>query len=418
MLAKQEIHSLENGLRHYPSRTLDVFKTTHLTRILRKQIQETDTDQYRKEFTTEQWIKSFFLMQIQKFHHVRPFVRQFEQNHLWQILCGFNGNVPTQGQYSRKIPDQRVQEVLVRTFQTYQQLIPLSQKKLPFMPSSVQLALLQQGYYPFRMDCTSLKLSPDRYPYATWGYVASEKKAQPSARLHTVQDGIQGIIVNYGPSQGHEHESPVADDLLNETEEISSWMSSNSFTDQPRPFLVFDRGYWKEDRFHELDRKGWGWSIPWKKRTLIGVQLELLEFPMSENEPIELLVWPSGNDHPWRRIIGIPDPTTGKVWDVLTGDLELKPLTILQLQTERWGIESLFQWVKQNTTIKRPLGTSWVSFVTHCLLVTLLQIILVYYLLLLGFPRWQDHLTLLLENLRYSDMESWPDYYLIGEMSV
>ena len=179
--------------------------------------------------------------------------------------------------------------------------------------------------------------------------------------------------------------------------------------------MVFDRGYWKEKRFHELDRRGWGWSIPWKKRTLIGVQLEILKFPTSKEEPLEVLIWPSGNTHPWRRVIGIPDPITGKIWDVLTGNLELKPLTILQLQTERWKIETLIQWLKQNTTIKRPLGTTWMSFVTHCLLVTLLQIILVFYLLLLGFPRWQDHLTLLLENLRYSDMESWPAYYFIGE---
>jgi hypothetical protein len=415
MQPKQEIHSLKNALRHYPSRTREVFNTTHLTRILSKHIHETEADQFRKEFTTEEWIKSLFLIQIQKFHEVRPFVRQFEQNHLWQAICGFHGNVPTQGQYSRKIPDQRIQEVLVRTFQTYQQLIPLSRKKFPAVPSSAQLTLLQHGYYPFRVDCTSLKLSPDRYSYVTWGYVASEKETLPSARLHTVQDGIHGIIVNYGPSQGHEHESPVADVLLAETEEISSWMSSNCFTDQPRPFLIFDRGYWKEERFQELDRRKWGWSIPWKKRTLIGVQLEILEFPKTEGEPLEILVWSMGNDYPWRRIIGIPDPITGKRWDVLTGELELPPLTILQLQAERWGIETLFQWIKQQTPIKQPLGTTWMSFVTHCLLVTVLQIILVYYLLLLGFHRWQDHLTLLLENLRYSDLESWPDYYLLGE---
>ena len=55
------------------------------------------------------------------------------------------------------------------------------------------------------------------------------------------------------------------------------------------------------------------------------------------------------------------------------------------------------------------------SFVTHCLLVTLLHIILMYYLLLLGFTRWQDQLILLLENLRYSDLKLWPDSYLKGE---
>lgn len=74
MIANLKIQSLENGLHHYPSWTLDVFKTTHLIRILRKHIVETDADHYRKEFTTEQWIKSLSVMQIKKFRHVRDFV--------------------------------------------------------------------------------------------------------------------------------------------------------------------------------------------------------------------------------------------------------------------------------------------------------------------------------------------------------
>jgi hypothetical protein len=262
MIANQEIHSLENGLRHYPSRTVQVFKTTHLTHILKKHIHETDTDQYRKEFSSEQWIKSFFWMQIQKFEAVRPFVRQLEQNKTWQAICGYQGNVPTQEQYSRKILDKRIQEVLIRTFQTYQHLIPLTQKKLPKTPSIAEFSLLQQGYYPFRMDCTSLKLSSGRYPYATWGYVPSEKKPLPSARIHIIQEGIHGFIANYGPSGGHEHESPITEVLLNETEEINSWLSVNSFTDHPHPFIIFDRGYWKIGRFHELEACSWGWSIP------------------------------------------------------------------------------------------------------------------------------------------------------------
>lgn len=417
MIANQEIHSLENGLRHYPSRTVQVFKTTHLTRILRKHIHETDADKNRKEFSCEQWIKGLFLMQIQKFEAVRPFVRQLEQNRSWQAICGYQGNVPTQGQYSRKVPDKRIQEVLIRMFQTYQHLIPMTHKKLPATPSNAQFTLLQHGYYPFRMDCTSMKLSPDRYPYATCGYVASEKRSLPSARIHTVQEGIHGFITNYGPSGGSEHESPVAEVLLNEIEEINSWLTTNSITDHPRPFITFDRGYWKADRFRKLDTRGWGWSIPWKKRTLIGVQIEILDFPQKEGTPIEIQVWGSNTEKPWRRIIGKLDSSTDTYWDVLTNDLSLSPLIVLQLQKERWGIETLFQWIKQHTTIKQPLGQSWMSFVTHCLLVTLLYIILFYYLLLLGFTRWQDQLTLLLENLRHSDLEPWPDSYLIAERS-
>lgn len=258
-------------------------------------------------------------------------------------------------------------------------------------------------------------MSLDRYSYATWGYVASEKQALPSARLHVVQDGIRGFIVNYGPSGGHEHKSPVAEALLNETEEITAWLTQNSITNHPRPYIVFDRGYWKQACFQELDCRGWGWSIPWKKRTLIGVQLEILEFPTSEKDPLELLIWASDIYQPWRRIIGKLDQSTDQVWDVMTNNLTLNPRTVLQLQSERWKIETLFQWVKQHTTIKRPLGTTWASFVTHCLLVTLLHLILIYLLLLLGFSRWQIQLTKLLTNLRCSDTESWPEYYLLGE---
>ena len=415
MIANPEIHPLENGLRHYPSRTVQVFKTTHLTRILHNHILETDADRWRKEFTSEQWIKSLFVMQIQKFHQVRDFLEQFEQNNHWQMICGFQGNVPTQGQYSRKIPDQRIQEVLVRTYQTYQRVIPLQQQKLPFTPSFAQLEALQASYYPFRMDCTGFEISSDRYAYATVGYVATEKKALPSARLHVIQEALHGIITNYGPSGGHEHESPVANFLLKETEEINAWLRENAIQEQLRPFITFDRGYWKRRRFQELDQRGWGWNIPWKKRTMVGVQLEILKFPTTKSEPIEVLVWASGLDLPWRRIIGKLEPPSDQVWDVLTNDWILRAVTILQLQKERWEIEQLFQWLKQHTTIKRPLGTTWMHFVTHCLLVTLLQIILVFYLLLSGFPRWQLYLARLLKDLRHSDMEPWPDRYLIGE---
>lgn len=105
------------------------------------------------------------------------------------------------------------------------------------------------------------------------------------------------------------------------------------------PFLTFDRGYWKKKRFQELDQRGWGWSIPWKKRTMVGVQLEILKFQKKKDELLEILVWASDADQPWRRIIGKLEPTSNQVWDVLTNDWFLRATTILQLQKERWGIE-------------------------------------------------------------------------------
>ena len=174
----------------------------------------------------------------------------------------------------------------------------MTHKKLPTILPKTHLSLLQQDEYLFWVDCTSLKISPDRYHYVTWGYVASEKQIFPSARIHTIQEGIHGFISNYGPSGGHEHESPVAEVLFNETEEINSWLSKNYIIDQPQPFIAFDRAYWKVFRFQNLDTHGWGWSIPWKKRTLIGVQIEILKFPQTEDSTFEILVWGSNKEKP------------------------------------------------------------------------------------------------------------------------
>jgi hypothetical protein len=113
-----------------------------------------------------------------------------------------------------------------------------------------------------------------------------------------VREAFHGFIINYGPTAGNVHESPVADHLLTETEGLNPWLENFPFDEQLRPFIVFDRGYWKQSRFIELDERGWGWCIPWKKRTLIGAQLELLNFPVSPDEPLELLVWKKKNHRP------------------------------------------------------------------------------------------------------------------------
>ena len=108
---------------------------------------------------------------------------------------------------------------------------------------------------------------------------------------------------------------------MNEIEEINSWLSINSITDQPQPFIIFDRGYWKAARFQDLDTRGWGWSIPLKKRTLIGVQIEILNFPQAQDSPLEILVWGSKTDKPWRRIIGKLNSSSNIFWNVLTNDI-------------------------------------------------------------------------------------------------
>jgi hypothetical protein len=114
-----------------------------------------------------------------------------------------------------------------------------------------------------------------------------------------IQEALHGIITNYAPSGGHEHESPIAEILLNKTEEINAWLHENGIQKQLRPFITFDRGYWKKKRFRELDKGGWGWNIPWKKKTMVGTQLEILDFPTVEKKPLEILIWVPAADRPW-----------------------------------------------------------------------------------------------------------------------
>ena len=222
-------------------------------------------------------------------------------------------------------------------------------------------------------------------------------------RMRVVMEGFQGVITNFGLITGDEHESPVADQLLAETDEIDAWLRHGPLGEKLSPLIVFDRAYWKQKRFRELDQRGWGWVIPWKRRTLVKAQLELLNFPTSPDNPLEILVWPKNMIYLWRRIIGKTPDAPEQVWDFLTGNHTLKASTVIVLGKERWAIEQLFSWVKQQTTLKHPLGQFWMSYVTHCLLVALLQVVLVYFLLLLGIPRWQRFISKLLEDLRYSD---------------
>lgn len=418
MESNKQLKRIVDQLHKSTSRTRGVFKATDLSRILAKHINETEADKHRKEFTTQQWIYSLITSQIHGFSEIRPFTRQLQQNQDWQFVCGLNGNVPTQRQYSRKLVDETIEEILVRSFSTYQQLIPLKLQHSHETPSLLAISLLQARYRPFRMDCTSIEVSKQRYAYAQTGYVATKKKALPSVRVHTIMDGIHGIITNFHLTPGNQHESPVGELLHAEEERISPWLTEFPEYGVLRPFFVYDRGFWKKKRFEDLDNRGWGWSIPWKKRTLIGAQLEFVEFPVPPEQPLEVRVWRPNSDHPWRRIIQQPTSHNSQTWDILTGDWELPAAQVVILQKDRWDIEVLFGWIKRQLPLKKPLGTYWESFVIHCLLLLLLHIVLVYFLLLLQLPRWQDGLTYLLQDLCYSDTEPWTKSSLIQRIPI
>lgn len=413
MNVNSKVKHFSDQLSQYPSRIESVFKATQFDRIVMKHCSDIDADRYQKEFSTEQWIKMLTMLQIKGYNAVSPFVEQLKQNNHWQYVCGLSGNVPVQSQFYRRIVDPKTHEILDRTFSTYQRLIPHKSARFNFTPNSWQLEILNQGFRPFKLDCTSIELSEKRYSYAKRGYVASKKEMLTSARLNTLLDGLYGVIANYQPAKGNQHESPLTDELFTEIKELDPWLNEFSSIKKLIPLFVFDRGYWKVKRFHWLDNNGYCWSIPWKKRMFRRKQFEILNFPNEKSQPLEILIHVENNKDPWRRIIGKLNTTDKKFWDVLTNNLTLKASTVLFLQKDRWEIEEVFSWLKKNTALKQPLGTSWESFITHCFIIVLLHLILVYFLLLLGFNNWRQILTELIRDLRHSDQYEWQYKYFI-----
>lgn len=387
MSLQQQLTKLQCRLGQKRSKTIEVFKNTHFNRIIRKHVLETNGDANRKKYLLEQWIKSLEVMQIQQFNAIRPFVKQLSQNNSWQMICGFTGSVPDQSQYSRKLFDPKLQEVLVRTFETYQKLIPLNSNKFTKKLPEQLVKVLKSGLRPLIMDCTTIKLSNGRYKYAEKGYVSNESYPVPSARLHLLMDGVYGSIIKNCPTSGNKHESIIADPLLQETELMDPWLKEFYLNRKSQPIIIFDKGYWRVSRFKEFDLNDWDFCIPWKKKSSVKSQFEILNFPSDPNEPISMFVWPKNYEVCWRRIIGKSNSSKDLVRDVLTNNQALDPSDILFLQKNCWDIEELFKWLKQKTAIKQPLGTSYESFVTHCLLLVVLYLVLIYFLLLLEFFR-------------------------------
>lgn len=70
---KKQIAKLKDRLSLSTSRTKEVFKITHLERILQKHALETQANDHRREYSAEQWLKTFFLPQIKGFTKIRPF---------------------------------------------------------------------------------------------------------------------------------------------------------------------------------------------------------------------------------------------------------------------------------------------------------------------------------------------------------
>lgn len=140
--------------------------------------------------------------------------------------------------------------------------------------------------------------------------------------------------------------------------------------------------------------------------------LEIKHLTKNENEPQEMLVWLPDFDKPLRWILMKRKKGKRKYWNLLTSDLKLPARDIIELYTNRWSIEEVFKWLKQYTSLKRPLVNSWTGFILHSFFSILVYQLIRYFLLLIEIPRWQENVTEIWHQIVKAPDKPWHFNYL------
>jgi len=136
---------------------------------------------------------------------------------------------------------------------------------------------------------------------------------------------------------GDVHDSLEFDDLLKD---------SNVFIDLREVVLVFDKGYWKLDRFKELDEKGYRFIIPMKINTKYKILSEKTEKKYSD----EIIRLSNGS------IIRLVTFHNDKRIERYITNLDLPPEEIKEIYGMRWSIEIFFREIKSYLKIGRFIG--------------------------------------------------------------
>lgn len=115
---------------------------------------------------------------------------------------------------------------------------------------------------------------------------------------------------------------------------------------------------------------------------------------------------------PYRlRLVRYRDPETGRLFEFLTNNHALSPLTIAGIYRERWQVELFFKALKQNLKIKTFVGTSPNALKTQ-IWTALISMLLLKFLQLKARRNWSlsNLVALLRWNLfTYRDLWKWLD---------
>ncbi|MBR9804889.1 IS4 family transposase [bacterium] len=151
--------------------------------------------------------------------------------------------------------------------------------------------------------------------------------------------------------------------------------------------VVFDRGY-NDLGWHEtLSKQGVFYVSRLRANALYKV-VEQRDCSTLDHVTSDHIIQYSGKrakEEGWRPIrkVGYRDPETGKHYVFVTNQLNWSAKMVAEIYKQRWQIELLFKWIKQNLKIKSFLGLSINAVKTQIFIALCIY-------LLLGFIKYQS----------------------------
>jgi len=194
----------------------------------------------------------------------------------------------------------------------------------------------------YTIDSTIIDLCLRMYPWAKF------RKRKGALKLHYKYDHSGGIPDFLVISDGKQHDVKVA-----KTSDIP--IIADSITSIDRAYIDYRylstinraRAYFVTRAKSNIKYEVVGQQENSERQGILGdFRIRLTGYYQSKAYPEDL------------RLVIYKDKESGKVFEFLTNNFQLSPVTIARIYKARWAIEIFIKWIKQNLKIKSFLGTS------------------------------------------------------------
>lgn len=224
-------------------------------------------------------------------------------------------------------------------------------------------------------------------------------RTKGAVKLHLLLDHD-----GYLPEFAHITEGKVADLVVARMLELA-----------PVSIVVFDRGYYDFQLFSDWTEKGVFFVTRLKKATnylVVGLLDTVRHRGVISDKVIRMWSDQGQQECPHElRVVVYRDSKTGRVFEFLTNNPDLSPVTMAQIYRERRQIELFFKALKQNLRIKTFACTSANALKTQ-IWTALIAILLLKYLHLRSRSGWSLSTLVALPRwnlFTYRDLEDWLD---------